>query len=708
MNKTYFKTIFREIKESFGRFAAIFAIVALGVGFLAGLMITTPNMHASADKYYDENNMTDIFIKGTLGLKDEDLQALQEVDEIEKIMPAYVTDVLMDTGEQTMVTRVYGLPLEKLASGSPDFINRLELLEGRLPQKKDECLVGRSLNMEDIELGAVLTISQENDNYEDRGETYHTDQYTVVGIVSNPFYFSIEPEPSNIGNGRVGTVIYVDESNYALDVYTDFYITLKGAQEMVAFSEEYESYVEDVVEKLEVIGEERSELRTAEILGEAQEELEKGKKDYAEGKEKAESELASAWEKIQDGKKALADAQREIAQGEKDLKDGEIALAEERKKVEKELKAKEKELQAGEALLKEGKENLAQAKAQLDAVREDVEQGKALLASGVELPPEVLAQIQEYDSGLAAYEAGMAEIRAKESELAAGKAALEAGRQEAERGFAQGEAELEKARQELAKGKRELEKNQAELEKGEQEYFEEKAKVEKELQEAEEEIAEAEEEIRKIEAGKWYVLDRNSNISYASFSFNSDKIDAIAKVFPIFFLLVAALVALTTMTRMVEEERTQIGTLKALGYTRGRIMSKYIIYCGLASVIGSIVGLLIGFQVFPTVIWGAFTTMYELPSFTTQFNWYFALLTSGAVTLATLLATISVCNQALKEKPAQLMLPRAPKPGKRIFLENIPFIWKRLKFSYKATARNILRYKKHFFMTVIGIAGCTA
>src|SRR5690554_2433068 len=356
-------------------------------------MITTPNMHASADKYYDENNMTDIFIKGTLGLKDEDLQAVQEVDEIEKIMPAYVTDILMDTGEQTMVTRVYGLPLEKLASGSPDFINRLELLEGRLPQKKDECLVGRSLNMEDIELGAVLTISQENDNYEDRGETYHTDQYTVVGIVSNPFYFSIEPEPSNIGNGRVGTVIYVDESNYALDVYTDFYITLKGAQEMVAFSEEYESYVEDVVEKLEVIGEERSELRTAEILGEAQEELEKAKKDYAEGKEKAESELASAWEKIQDGKKALADAQREIAQGEKDLKDGEIALAEERKKVEKELKAKEKELQAGEALLKEGKENLAQAKAQLDAVREDVEQAKALLASGVELPPEVLAQI---------------------------------------------------------------------------------------------------------------------------------------------------------------------------------------------------------------------------------------------------------------------------------------------------------------------------
>ncbi len=658
VNKAYLKSIYREIKGSFGRFAAIFAIVALGVGFLAGLMITTPNMHGSADEFYDHNNMTDIFIKGTLGLNNDDLEAVLEVNEIHQIMPAYVTDVLMETGEQTMVTRVYGLPLGKLENNSDDFINRLELIEGRLPQQKNECLVASNLNFEDVELGTVFTISEENDDYEDRGEIYHTDQYTVVGIVSNPFYFSIEPEPSGIGNGRLGSVIYVDESNYALGVYTDFYITLKGAKEMVAFSDEYETYLDEVVEKLEVVGEKRSELRTSEIIGEVREELEKGRKEYSEAKEEVEAELGTAWEKIQDGKKALADGEVELAQGEKELNNGEAALVAERKKVEEELKANEEALLAGEVQLQQGKETLAQSKAQLDAVKDDVEQAKALLASGVPLPKEVVAQIEEYDAGLAAYETGMAEIKAKESEIAAGKVALERGRTEAEREFAKAEADLEKGRLDLIKGKNELEKNREELLKGEKEYFEEKAKAEAELKKAEEEIAEAEDKISEIEGGKWYVLDRNSNISYASFYFNADKIDAIAKVFPIFFLLVAALVALTTMTRMVEEERTQIGTLKALGYTKGRIMSKYIIYCGLASVLGSILGLLIDFQVLPTVIWGAFTTMYKLPNFTTQFNWTFALITSGAATLCTLGATVSVCYQALKEKPTQLMLPR--------------------------------------------------
>ena len=222
------------------------------------------------------------------------------------------------------------------------------------------------------------------------------------------------------------------------------------------------------------------------------------------------------------------------------------------------------------------------------------------------------------------------------------------------------------------------------------------------------ENADAEQDIFEIKVPEWYVLDRNSNISYVSFSMNADKVGAIASVFPLFFYLVAALVTLTTMTRMVEKERTQIGALKALGYTKGIIMSKYLIYCGLASISGSIVGLLVGFNILPNVIWIAYGMLYHLPPLNAAFMWEYAISSSVIAVLCTMAATVNACYHTLKEKPSSLMLPKVPKAGKRILLERITFIWSRMKFSYKATARNIIRYKKHFFMTIIGIAGCTA
>ena len=204
------------------------------------------------------------------------------------------------------------------------------------------------------------------------------------------------------------------------------------------------------------------------------------------------------------------------------------------------------------------------------------------------------------------------------------------------------------------------------------------------------------------------MLDRNSNLSYVSFDRNVEKVAAVSDVFPFFFLFVAALVTLTTMTRMIEEERTQIGALKALGYTKGAIIAKYLIYCGTAGLLGSITGALAGFQLLPMIIWNAYSTMYYLPNLITPFNWSFAIISNLIVLTSTILATVSACYYVLREKPAALMLPRAPKAGKRIFLEKIQPIWSRLSFSYKSTARNIVRYKKHLFMTVTGIAGCAA
>lgn len=479
MNRTYFKIISSEIKKSFGRFIAIFAIVALGIGFLAGLLMATPDMHASVDALYDKNDMADIFIKSTTGLTGADIKAVSAMKEVKQIMPAYVTDTLMSTtGNDVLATRVYGLPLKNLentsdtvTTDSNPFVNRLVIVEGRMPQESNECLVEQSGGyLPDIAIGTTLTLSDENDDYENIGDIYNTKSYEVVGIVSNPFYFSMERESVSIGSGRLGAIIYVDESSYSLEVYTDLYITVTGASDMTAFTNKYETYIDDVVKKIEDTGKTRS---------------------------------------------------------------------------------------------------------------------------ATEMP-------------------------------------------------------------------------------------------------------------------KWYVLDRSSNVSYVSFSENSKKVAAIATVFPIFFLLIASLIALTTMTRMVEEERTQIGTLKALGYSKSIIMYKYIAYCGTASFLGSIIGLAAGFALLPGIIWNAYSFSYHLPAFIAQFNISFALIATALAIISTAGATVFACYNALKEKPASLMLPRAPKAGKRIFLERIKFIWTKLKFSHKATARNIIRNKKHFFLTVIGIAGCTA
>ena len=710
MKKTYLKTIVREIKNNFGRFIAIFAIVALGVGFLSGLLATTPDMHASVDRYYDDNKMADIYVKATMGLTGADIETVSSMDEVEQVMPAYVTDALMTTNkDEVLATRIYGLPLDKLKNHDDGFVNQLELIAGRMPQAKNECLVERSGSyLAELMLGTTLSISEENENYENISDTYHTTEYTVVGVVSNPFYFSMEREATSIGNGRIGAIIYVDKSSYALDVYTDLYISLSGASDLTAFTEEYETVAEEVVAKLEAVGESQSEVRFVEIVSEATVELNKAKAEYADAKATAEAELADALKEIEEGKADIAKADAELSDARKKLSSGEAQLSKERSDYEIQISSNEAALKNGEAQIETGETALASAKVKLDAVKADVEQAKELLASGITLPDDVLAQIQQYDAGLAEYNTGMTQLTEKKAEIANSRAMLEAGKKEAGTKFAAAALKLQKAQIEIADGEAELKKGKQDLVDGEAEYNNAKKDAEEELNKAGLELTDAQEQIADIETPEWYVLDRNSNVSYVSFSINAEKVAAVSTIFPIFFFMIAALVALTTMTRMVEEERTQIGTLKALGYAKSVIMYKYIVYCGLASILGSIVGLLTGFQLLPSVIWNAYAVMYHLPAIITQISWSFALIASSLAILSTMIATISACSQELKEKPATLMLPRSPKAGKRIFLERVHFIWSHMKFTHKATARNLIRYKKHFFMAIIGIAGCTA
>lgn len=325
-----------------------------------------------------------------------------------------------------------------------------------------------------------------------------------------------------------------------------------------------------------------------------------------------------------------------------------------------------------------------------------------------------------------AYAIGMEELQAGQTELEEARAQLEASREALEASGAQlsdvpsqlasgqsqidqGWSELQNQEAELDKGEAEIASNETKLADAKKEYEEGKAEAEAEIADGEKEIAEAEEEIAKIELPKWYVYDRSTLIEYSGFGENAERLGAIGRVFPVLFFLVAALISLTSMTRMVEEQRTSIGTMKALGYGKGAIASKYIGYALLATAGGSIIGVLIGEKILPYIIVYAYGILYQhLPQILVPYDWGYAAMASGAAVFCTIFATVMACYRELDAQPAVLMRPPMPKNGRRVLLERIGIIWRHLNFTWKSTIRNLMRYKKRFFMTIFGIGGCMA
>ena len=261
MKKMYARTIIREIKQSFGRFVAIIAIVALGVGFLVGILSSTPDMKASVDQYYNEKTMSDFDIKSTMGLTDEDVSALAAMKTVDQAMPARVTDALMSTGDdELLVGRLYGLDLSK--NDTPQFINKLTLVKGRMPKTAGECVIEKpNTYMAHLSVGDTLTLSKNNDDLED---TYKQTAFKIVGIVDSPYYFCNSKEPSSAGNGRAGVIAYADSSAYALDTYTDIFLTLKNDDG--AFSEKYKDYTSDVHDSIKDLSADRIQARYDEVV----------------------------------------------------------------------------------------------------------------------------------------------------------------------------------------------------------------------------------------------------------------------------------------------------------------------------------------------------------------------------------------------------------------------------------------------------------
>ena len=840
-----------------GRFVSIFFIVALGVAFYSGIRASEPSMRFTADQYFDDSELMDLKVMGTMGLTKADIKAIGKVSGIEAVEGGYSKDVLCPVGDNEKV--VHMLSMQKN-------FNQVSVVKGRLPEKAGECLVDEDfLSYTDLKVGDTVTFH--SGDGEALTDSLVTDTYKIVGIGNSPLYISFGRGSSTIGTGEISGFVVVDKASFDMDVYTEAYVKVSGAEEKTAFTDEYNNLSDAAKEAVSAIEEERCAARKQEIVDEANEkladsektvneksqELENAKKELESGKSKAAEELEKAKQQLTDGEAELADAKQQIADGETQLADAKAQLNEK----QAQLDSVEAQYESGKAQLDQKEQELADAEQAylsnyskympiITAGKEQIPAGKSQIADGKKRLDEELAplnrlkdelagiedEISQCDSGIAELQkqldgmdsdvyqeyvkipeedrneeqqayvnkwenlnAQLAGIQAQKTQLETAKSGLlaqagfateadldaqitslttqrdeldkkeaallgqeqtlaaqeeellSAGRQitDGKSQIAAARTQLDSAKSQITDGKAQIQSawallnekegtlnaSKAQLASGEQELadgrseYEQAAKEaeeqitdgqakitdgEKQLTDAKQQIADAKAEIKKIENPKWYVQTREDALTeYQGYGDNADRMRSIGKVFPVLFFLVAALISLTTMTRMVEEQRVQIGTMKALGYGKAAIAGKYIGYALIATLGGSIFGVLAGEKILPFIIIYAYMILYKhLPAILVPYHMSYALQASGIAVACTLIATIASCYKELAAEPAELMRPAAPKQGKRILLERIGIIWKHLNFTWKSTVRNLIRYKKRFFMTIFGIGGCMA
>ena len=665
------KDFWREIKHTKSRFFSIMILVALSVAFLSGLKATAPDMKQTGDNYLDSLHLADIQVLSTLGLTEDDIDALRAQDGIENAEGEYVIDAFADSGSAEAVVKVLSL--------SEAGINDVLLREGRMPARADECVVEENmLELLDISIGDTITL--EPDSKLD--DALAGEEYTVVGTIRSPVYIAVERGTSTIGSGTVKAYLYLPREAFTLDYYTAAYARVSGAAEMTAFYDEYDDYIDSVIDALEPFGDERAALRHDSLVAEATEKLDDAQRELDDAKAEADEELGKAERELSDARKKLDDGWRDYRDGQQELKDSRA------------------ELDEAYQSLRDGEQEYADGLAQYEASLRELEDRKTAAGAGMAAvtDPAALAAMQE-------------QLEQAQQQLDEAKAQLDAARAELDDGwkaYDDGEEKYADGAQELADAYVELTDGERDYRKGQREYEDGKAEADEKIADAQVKITDARREVADIESCEWYLFSRSYNPGYTGFGQDAERMANLASVFPIIFFLVAALVCLTTMTRMVEEQRVQIGSLKAMGYSGLAISRKYLFYGLLPSLTGGVFGLVIGYILFPKMIFTAYQIMYQMPDIELHAYADISLFSLLAAVACTTVATLWACLATLRETPASLMRPRTPKAGKRVFLEYIRPLWKRMSFTHKVTARNLFRYQKRFWMTVIGIGGCTA
>lgn len=587
MKNTLVKDALRELKKTFGRFMAIFAIVAIGCGFFAGIKATMPDMLQTAEDYFSEKRLMDIHLTSTIGVRSKDVETVKSANGVEGVMAGYSKDVYYLYNSQNMVLKFmsYNSALEQ---NSLHKLNKPELLKGRYPKNDKECLIEiKATSPNTFKIGNSIKIS-EPDGSKKITDTLTSDTYKIVGIVASPMYIGYERDSTNVGDGTVVSNVFVPEEDFKGDYYTDMYVRYKGSENYKPFSDSYKEFVknlrEDTVNKFTESVDER----------------------FDEMKNSAENKLDSA-QKSRDSLKSL-------------------------------LACDEKKLRGMQASLNNG--------------------------------------IKKFERQKTAYSESSAEYLLLQGKISSANDSL-------------------KIIGELLKDKN-----------GKGQF---RQKYLKQLETANKEIADGEKQLENMAEPKIYSFDRfEASVDYSSFYSDAEKINSISKVFPVFFIVVAALVCLTTMTRMVEEQRTLMGTYKALGISSVSISAKYVFYAFTASACGGIIGTVVGLKLIPKIIYDSYKIMYNIPKIAVPIRWSYVLGCTAVACVCISAAALIACRNELNSVPASLMRPKPPQNGKRVFLERFPKLWNKFSFLEKITIRNSVRYKKRFIMTVLGAAGCTA
>ncbi len=831
MTSSYITDSFRSIKRTFSRFVSIVAIVAMGSGLFCGLNAVGPDMMNTAQDYYDEYNLMDLRLQSYIGLYDQELDMVRNIDGVESVMGVKFVDGyvqtqnkegkyegIVDIDGSELTIRVMGVDLGMAVDfqngkDNPDYINRLQLVEGRYPEAPDECVVTCSGLTTPEQFVIGNTIKVVGDDEEIFYYLKHN-KLKIVGIVQTPYWVSYERGVTTAGSGKLGDFVYVNNDAFTDNIkyYSEAYITLEGADKYEAYSKEYDDFVKEMQEKIaaqadvfaansrnrliiglpqdlaglkqqidEVEPTINAQLADAkaqiDLLYEQKktgaEQLEAAQKEFNEKYANAQIDLQqgstdymNAVAEYNENFRLFSESQTELANKQSEYNINKVEADSARQQLDNaaiELKVAEKEIQYTKSLIETTQSTLQTLKQNQDVSMEDLHlleiadrleetnpELAAILKSassmtGQGMATEAIVEVDRlldqynselivaqktYEAGKAEYEARNAECTAAEQKLAAAKVQLDAAQAELD----EAEKKLEEAKAEIEAGGDELQYSALELQnakmaaeasialktvqlqnidaiiaKAEASYEEALETVGSKLGVAQTAYAKGENLLKNIQDGiGWLVYDRHDSPGYTGYGQAAENMVRLAYIFPTFFFIVSTMVCLTTMTRMVEEERTQLGTLKALGYSNRAIAGKYLLYSASASFIGVIIGIFFGFIIVPKVLFAAWGIMYEMPPIIIEFMPVFLVLGIVLSLGTTVLASYLACRKELKDVPAVLMRPKPPKAGKRVFLEKVTPIWSKLSFTGKVTVRNLFRNKKRFAVTVIGIAGCTA
>lgn len=723
MKKSFTKSAVRQILSNKSRFIAIFAIVLIGVGFFAGLLAAGDDMRLGADLYYDDYHLMDYRLISTYGFSDRDIAALSDMEGIH-VYPSYFSDFIVTSDGTEMVGRAY--------SYNPEYdINTPYLVSGRFPENENECLVISSAFSEDM-LGKTITLSLDEENGIE--DILKQQEFTVVGTFYSPMYVSATQYGSTtISTGKISTILLLPEECFQSEYYTEVYVRFDALKDVSSYSSEYDELSDALSEEVENRLAGRTFIRLQEIKADMTEQLNQAKEELADAEQRRDAEFADAELQLYDAKKQLDDAKAkleeakaEIEQGRQDLISGREEFEEEITEAEKQIEQAKNTIADYEDEYRRGMEQYEQGASEYEAGLSAAEQLKSYIAylTGIygEEDSRVVSAQEQYDALSEELSAAKIKLDKAYRQLTEAKKEIDNATEEfnrarrelpkrkteAEEQFAEAESQLIQAEAEYNEGLAEYEENLSKYNEEYETFLTEAGKADAEIEDARSQIAEAEEALNELEEPKYYVYDRSSNSAYTEYGQNAERIDNIAKIFPAFFLLVAMLVSLTTMTRMVEDDRTQIGTIKALGYNNAAVVKKYMLYALTATVSGAVLGVLIGFVLFPNIIVRAYGILYQIPYVATPFVWSIAI-PSILVAVACIAITVwFTVRSYARELPARLMRPGTPPKGKKVWVEKIPFLWNALSFTGKVSARNIFRYKKRMLMTSIGIAGCTA